>query len=359
MGEDSGEKTEEATPHKLREARKKGQIAKGKDITGAALLFASFYTLQATGGFVWDNMVKISKHTYDQIPYEFSIPIVGKILSDAMLTMLIAVGPIFGVTMLVAIFIESLQTGFLLTLEPLMPKLEKLNPIEGFKKFFSMKQYVELLKSILKMVVVIWLLYGALKEKFYLVLESQSMSLTQIISTVADIVMTVVTRLGIFYVIMAALDFFYQKYEHNKEMKMSMKEIKDEYKRLEGDPMIKQRQRDAARQMAQGRQMGAVPGADVVVTNPIHIAVALEYKANMMKAPIVVAMGKRMVAREIRRIAEEHYIPIIENPPLAQALFKTATAGAEVPAEHYKAVAEILAFVYNLKRKRKRRNSNL
>ena len=141
--------------------------------------------------------------------------------------------------------------------------------------------------------------------------------------------------------------------EYIKSMKMSKKEIKDEYKRLEGDPMIKQRQREAQRQMAQGRQMGAVPSSDVVVTNPVHVAIAIKYKTNSMKAPKLVAKGKRIIAHEIKKIAEENNIPIVENPPLARDLYKYVEIDMEIPPAYYKAVAEILAFVYNLKKKRR------
>ncbi len=355
MADESGEKNEEPTPHKLREARKKGQIAKGKDITGALLLFVSFFSLQATAMTMWTNLGNLSRFAFEQIPREFSTPVVGKILEEALILFLLTVGPMFAATFAVALIVEALQTGFLITFEPLTPKLEKLNPIEGIKKMFALKQWVELLNSLAKMIVVIWIIYGAIKAKFYLVLESQQMSLWQMMIAVGDIVMTVVIRVGLFYIVLAFIDYFYQRWEYLKQMRMSKKDIKEEYKRLEGDPMIKQRQRDAARALASGRQMGAVPGADVVVTNPVHLAIAIQYKAKEMKAPVVVAKGKRRVAEAIKKIAEENHVPIIENQPLAQAIFKGTPVGGEVPAAYYKAVAEILAFVYNLKKKRKRR----
>lgn len=205
------------------------------------------------------------------------------------------------------------------------------------------------------MVVVVWLVSGIIKDEFPMVIMAQQLTLWQMMTFVGELIMKVVTRLGIFYLLIGMADYFYQRYEYIKGLKMSKKEIKDEYKRLEGDPTVKQRQRDAQRQMAQGRQMGAVPGADVVVTNPIHLAIAIVYKANQMKAPKVLAKGERLMAEEIKRIARENNIPIIENKPLAQALFKLTEAGKEVPPQYYKAVAEILAFVYNLKKKKKYR----
>ncbi len=205
------------------------------------------------------------------------------------------------------------------------------------------------------MIVVVWLVTGIIKDEFPMVIMAQQLTLWQMMTFVGELIMKVVTRLGIFYLLIGMADYFYQRYEYIKGLKMSKKEIKDEYKRLEGDPTVKQRQREAQRQMAQGRQMGAVPGADVVVTNPIHLAIAIVYKANQMKAPKVLAKGERLMAEEIKRIARENNIPIIENKPLAQALFKLTEAGKEVPPQYYKAVAEILAFVYNLKKKKKYR----
>lgn len=355
MSEDSGEKTEEPTPHKLREARKKGQIAKSKDLTAAFLLIVAFYTLKFSGVYIWDQMTNIMLQAFNMIPEKFTEKTVGVLLSDTLFTFLRAMAPLFAANLTTAIVVEVLQTGFVLSFEPLMPQLSKLNPIEGCKKFFSLKQYVELIKSIFKMIVVVWLVSGIIKDEFPMVIMAQQLTLWQMMTFVGELIMKVVTRLGIFYLLIGMADYFYQRYEYIKGLKMSKKEIKDEYKRLEGDPTVKQRQRDAQRQMAQGRQMGTVPGADVVVTNPIHLAIAIVYKANQMKAPKVLAKGERLMAEEIKRIARENNIPIIENKPLAQALFKLTEAGKEVPPQYYKAVAEILAFVYNLKKKKKYR----
>lgn len=355
MGEDSGEKTEEPTPHKLREARKKGQVAKSKDLTSALLVIVSFYTLKASSEYLWDNMVKVMHMSFEYMGTAFQPTVAGHLLQNVLTIFLTSLAPLFAANVLVAVLSESLQTGFLISLDPLMPNFEKLNPIEGAKKFFSLKQYVELVKSVIKMTIVIFIIWFAIKDEFDMVVMSQQMALWESMIFTGNIVMKVVTRVGLFYLIIALFDYFYQRYEYIKGLKMSKKEIKDEYKRLEGDPMVKQRQRDAQRQMSQGRQMGAVPDADVVVTNPVFIAIAIKYTANRMKAPKVVAKGKRLVAQEIRKIAEQNYIPIVENPPLARGLYDVAEIGSFVPPMFYKAVAEILAFVYNLKKKRRTR----
>ncbi|MFC1770773.1 flagellar biosynthesis protein FlhB [Candidatus Margulisiibacteriota bacterium] len=353
MGEDSGEKTEEPTPHKLREARKKGQIAKSKDITSALMVFVAFFTFSFLAKYMWFNLLKVAKLAYDHIPMEFNVSIVGNLLGEVLKIFILTLLPLFVVNFFAAIIIENMQTGFLFALSAIEPKLNKLNPIEGAKKFFSLKQWVELAKSLIKMSVVVYLIFSVLRNEFLFVLLAQQLTLWQIMQFTASLIMKIIIRVGIFYVIVALFDYIYQKYEYMKSMKMSKKEIKDEYKRLEGDPMIKQRQREASRQLAQGRQMGAVPGAEVVVTNPIHLAIAIAYKPEKMNAPKVVAKGRRLIAEEIKRIAEEYHVPIIEDPPLAQKLFKASEVDMEVPPEFYRILAEILAFVYNLRKKRK------
>ena len=359
MGEDSGDKTEEPTPHKLRESREKGQIAKSKDITVVTMIFVSFFTLKASVGHLWQEMETVLRNSFGYIPLEFSESAVGHLLKETSYSFLVAMAPLFFVTFMTALIIESLQTGFLFSMSSIAPKLEKLNPIEGFKKFFALKQYVELVKSSIKMAVIIWLIYGIVVDEFPMVILAQSLEPWQVMAFTGNLVMKVVVRVGMFYIAVALFDYFYQQYEYLKSMKMTKKEIKDEYKRLEGDPEIKQRQKEAAKQMSMGRQMGAVPGADVVVTNPTHIAIALAYKPDKMKAPVVVAKGKLLVAETIKRIALENNIVIVENVPLARALFPVVEVDTEVPPQYYKAVAQILAFVYNLRKKRGQRQDTL
>ena len=353
MGEDSGDKTEEPTPHKIREARKKGQIAKSQEITSAIMLLVSFYTFKMVGPMMMD---RISNHTtlvLSLLDLEFSSALVSMLLMDALKTILLGLAPLIGVVFVMVIIVESLQTGFLFSLEALSPKFDNLNPINGFKKFFALKQYIELIKSIIKMAAVGTILFYTIKELYPLVSQSQQQSPISLIALVGKIIIDTITRVGIVYFALAILDYFYQKYEYIKSLKMSKKEIKEEYKRLEGDPIIKQRQREAQRAMSQGRQMGQVPGADVVVTNPVHIAVAVKYDPEKKDAiPIVVAKGQRLVAEQIKQIADEHDIPIIENPPVARLLFKLVDIGHYIPQEAFKVVAEILAFVFHINNKK-------
>lgn len=354
MGEDSGDKTEEPTPHKIREARKKGQIAKSQEITSAIMLLVSFYTFKLVGTMMLD---RISGHTtlvLSLLDLEFSSALVSMLLMDGLKTILLGLAPLIGMVFIMVIIIESLQTGFLFSLEALSPKFENLNPINGFKKFFALKQYIELIKSIIKMAAVGTILFYTIKGLYPLISQSQQQSPISMIALVGKIIMDTITRVGIVYFALAILDYFYQKYEYVKSLKMSKKEIKEEYKRLEGDPIIKQRQREAQRAMSQGRQMGQVPGADVVVTNPTHIAVAIKYDETKKDGiPLVVAKGQRLIAEQIKQIADENDIPIIENPPVARMLFKMVEIGHYIPQESFKIVAEILAFVFHIKNKKK------
>jgi len=353
MGEDSSEKTEEPTPHKLREARKKGQIAKSKEFTSAALLLISFYTLKAFAVKIWEQLSAVNHLSLGFIGTEFNGAVAGIVLRESLTLFFKMQLPIFMIIVVATIVLESVQTGFLFSTEALEPKLENLDPIGGFKKLFAMKQIVELIKSVIKMAIVIYLLYIIIRDEYFIIIQSQARNIWLITGAVGRMVMKVVTMVGIAYFFLAILDYFYQKHEFLKEMRMSKKEIKEEYKKLEGDPLVKQRQRQAQQEMSQGRQMGAVPGADVVVTNPIHVAVALKYNPQSRATPYVVAKGKRLIAAEIKKIAEENGVMIIENPPLARSLYKQTKLGQEIPEEHYKVVAELLAFVYHHRNQKK------
>ena len=352
MGEESGEKTEQPTPHKLSELRKKGQVAKSKDFTSAILVLVAYLALKVFAPDIYSQLEAVVYTSFGHIGREFSISIVMLLLTEVLIAFFYMLVPLLGVNVITALIVEFLQVGGIFSLEPLKPSFEKLNPIEGLKKMFAIKQLVELFKSTVKMILVISIIVAVLREEFIYVLLAQELTVVQVLLIASDMMFKIVIRVAILYLIIAILDLFYQRSQFIKQNKMSHKEIKDEYKRLEGDPLIKQRQREAQQQMSQGRQMGAVPDADVVVTNPTYIAIAIKYTPNKMKAPKILAKGKRIIAGDIRKIAEEHFIPIVENPPLARNLYDQAEVGMDVPPVFYKAVAQILAFVYKLKNKK-------
>jgi flagellar biosynthesis protein FlhB len=354
MGEDSGDKSEEPTPHKLREAREKGQIAKSKEITTALLLIFSYMVFRYTGVYIWDNLTIMAKSIFNQIPNvnDFSLSFAGFALLMGLRGFALCVAPIFGLTLFVALAAEALQTGFLFSMDPLSPKIERVNPREGFKRMFSLQCFVELIKSILKIIIVFWITWLAIRDDIPFIVVLINSQPWDAVALGGSMAYKIAFRVGLFYVAIALLDYLYKRWEYMRGLKMSKQEIKEEYKRLEGDPMVKQRMRELQRQVAYQRMMSAVPQADVVVTNPTHIAVALKYEASKMKAPKMLAKGERKSAEEIKAIADKHYVPIVENEPLARSVFRTTDVGQQIPQELFQAVAEVLAHVYKIKKKR-------
>lgn len=357
MGESSGDKSEAPTPHKLREARKKGQVVKSKEITTAFLVLVSYNVLKSNASKMFRTIFDFFQYDMSFVSQTLEASVFGALLKKAQSTFFSTLAPIFLSIVATAIILEALQTQFNYSLEPLKPKLSKINPISGFKKMFSLKGFVELIKSLLKMGIVIYIMQKAIQEDMERILTVCMLPVGNILTLVGEIIMKVVTRVGIFYLAIAFFDYFYQRYNFMKDMKMSKQEVKEEYKKLEGDPQVKQRQRSAMREAAMSRGMGGVPSADVVVTNPVHIAVAIKYNASVMLAPQVVAKGQRKNAQVIKRLAEENNVPIVEKVELARAIFKTTEIGDDVPYDLFRAVAEVLAFVYDVKKKRKENSS--
>ncbi|MBI5701212.1 flagellar biosynthesis protein FlhB [Candidatus Saganbacteria bacterium] len=362
MAEEGGDKSEEPTPHRLREAREKGQVAKSKEITTAVLLLLSYYVLRYTGDFTWRELVGMAQGLFLQVPAsanEFSFSFVGYALLIGLKGLAVALLPIFSIVFLAALIAEGLQTGLVFSFDPINPKFERLNPMEGFKKIFSLQGLVETVKSILKIIIVFYITWAAIQDDLQKIVVLMDGLPWDALVLGGSIAYKVAIRVGLFYILIAILDYLYKRWEFTKGLKMTKQEIKEEYKRLEGDPQIKQRMRDLQRQVAYQRMMTSVPKADVVVTNPTHIAVALQYDQSKMKSPLVLAKGERKHAEKIKQIAEENEIPIVENEPLARSIYRTTGVGREIPRELYQAVAEVLAHIYKLKRDREAKRSRL
>jgi flagellar biosynthesis protein FlhB len=357
LGEQGGDKTEDPTPHRMREAREKGQIAKSREITVAFVLLLSYFFFKYLGVNMWINLSSTATVILQYIPEarNFNVAFAGYILLLGMRAIALVVLPIFGIAFFSTFIAEAMQTGFVFTMDPLSPKIEKLNPLQGFKKMFGLQGIVELIKSLLKIGIVFYISYTVGKEELpniVLLIEAQPWDA---LALGASIAYKIAIRVGIFYIVVAVLDYMYKRWEFMKNLKMTKQEVKEEYKRLEGDPMVKQRMRDLQRQVSQQRMMSSVPQADVVVTNPTHIAVALKYKAKEMKAPLLLAKGERLIAEKIREIAEKYEISIVENEPLARSIYRTTKVNREVPADLYQAIAEVLAYIYKIKREREER----
>ncbi|KGE17512.1 flagellar biosynthesis protein FlhB [Paenibacillus wynnii] len=348
----AGEKTEKATPKKRQDARKKGQVAKSAELSGAVVLLSAVLSLSMFGGFIKERVVSLYTDVYlNRLNMEVTPDNVTLLLNEYGVQILILLAPLLGITFVVAIVVNLAQVGFMANGEGLTPKFDKINPIKGFKNIVSMRSFVEFLKSIFKLLVISYIVYSTIWAQKSDFASLSHISLDRIFKFGAGMTIKLGIKIGAALMIMAALDYMYQRYEHEKSLKMSKQDIKDEYKKSEGDPLIKGKIRERQRRMAMQRMMQEVPNADVIITNPTHFAVALKYDGSKMEAPQIVAKGQDFVALRIRELAKEHGIMTMENKPLARALFQRAEIGDIVPADLFQAVAEVLAYVYKLKGK--------
>ncbi len=347
------EKTEEATPKKKRDARNKGQVVQSKDINQAIALILVVFTIQLTSGWFTSQISELYYTINDMLvdSDQYFDPVsLSQLLANSLSKIILSVLPLLLVAMLTGVICSYLQIGFLFTTDTLKFKLDKISPLKGFKRLFSMKSVVEMVKAIVKGVILVYLCSSYLLNRMEEIKNSFDLELNQFILLLWSFVLGIVMRSAIFLLIVAFLDFAFKKYEQAKDLKMSKKEIKDEYKQSEGDPMLKGKIREKQRQMAMSRMMQDVPEADVVITNPTHFAVAIVYKASEGSSPKVIAKGKNLIAQNIKRIAKENDVTIVENKPLARSLFASVEIGDFIPADLYQAVAEVLAYVYSIKK---------
>lgn len=347
------EKTEEATPKKKSEARKKGQIARSKDVGLAITMVTCTLVILLLSGMIVgnlkDTMVYFLQSGMLQDINEMSIKsIVLTVLMKAALCILPVVVPI----MIAGIVASLMQTGFLLTGEPLKPKFSKLNPISGFKNMFSKKSFVDLLKNLAVVTVIGFIGFLYVRDNYDKILQISNTYLPSLGGQVQDLVVGIFFQVSVVLVIIAAADYFVQFKFHQKDLRMTKQEIKEEYKQMEGDPQIKSKIKQKQREMATRRMMASVADATVVITNPTHLSIALKYEEGNNEAPKVVAKGADLVALKIKEVAKENDVPIMENKPLARMIYEQVDIDREVPQEMYQAVAEILAMVYKLKNKK-------
>ncbi len=352
------EKTEEPTAKKLDDARKEGQVAKRQEVATAFSLLFLFILLRIVYSFMGKIFSNTFEMVYNSIPnvartYDGNLPFayISSLVVHAMLTLLLLCAPFFLVGFIIAFICDYVQVGFKPTSKPLQPKLSKLNPVSGMKKIFSTRKLFELAKSILKLsimsIVIISFFSGRTESLFYL----YDMPLKQAIGLLGNLIFDLGVRIAAAYMIIAFADLIYQRRRFRKDMMMTKQEVKDEYKNSEGNPEIKGAQKKRMMQASQRRMMQNLPKADVVITNPTHYAVAIKYDAEEADAPVVVAKGADYLAQKIKDIARENNVEIVENKPLARMLYANVEVGELVPPELYKAVAEVLAYVYHLKGK--------
>jgi len=352
MPESSGqERTEKATPKRRQQSRKKGQVAQSREIPSVLILLTALGVFYFAGSWMFLNISGLLGGVYQELDTlrlntvsdvsAFSVDIFQKLFSILI--------PFF-VPILIAGLVGNIgQVGFEMHSEPLRPKLAKINPIAGLKKFVSMRSLVELGKSIMKLLIIGGISYGLIKAEMKGFPPLMQQGVGEIFLFIAQVAFKILFFVCLALIILALLDYIYQRWQFEQSIKMTKQEVKDEHKQVEGDPKVKSRIRKAQLEMAARRMMEAVPEADVVITNPVHLAVALKFEASEMVAPTVIAKGAGHIAERIKEIASEHQVPIVEDKPLAQTLFKMVEIGEFIPAELYRAVAEILAYVYRLK----------
>jgi len=351
-----GEKTEPATPKRRQEMRQKGQIPRSKELVTAIVLMVSFWSMKLLSPYIFRDLIHgirsflsfpkdiDSRYTNENIMniYVQCLIIIAKVLA-----------PILVIVAISIIIVNYMQVGSVFTTKPLMPNLNKLNPAEGFKRLFSKSSFVELLKSIFKIGIIGYVVYDYLIDNYRTLPELLNMNVERTTVFIGNTIINIGIRAAVVLLIMAFFDYAFQIWDYEKNIRMSKQEIRDEYKLTEGNPQIKSKIREKQRQLSLRRMMAEVPHADVIITNPTHFAVAVKYDAAASDAPIVVAKGKDLIAQKIKDTAKENNVAIVENKPLAQAIYKSVEIGEKIPSELYKAVAEVLAFVYSLKEKQK------
>ncbi|MFT9055160.1 MAG: flagellar biosynthesis protein FlhB [Ethanoligenens sp.] len=351
MPESAGDKTEKATPKRRQDERKKGHVVQSADITAAVSMGGTFAVLRVLGPSMAKNLSNGMRNLLGNLSSTVSgyEDMRARLMVGLSVIIQVAV-PVMLVAFVAAVAVTLAQTRLLVVPDQLKPDFSKLNPLEGIKKLFSVRSLVELGKSILKIVLVGAVVFFEIKPKMHTILLLYNMSLAQSFTWVAGVLADIGIKVSAVMLALGAIDYFYQWFQYEKDIRMSKEEVKEEFKQMEGNPEIKGKIKSLQRQMARRHMMQDVPKADVVLRNPTHYAVALRYEHGKQRAPVCVAKGRNAVALRIVEIAEENHVHITENPPLTRALFKAVEVGAEIPAEFYKAVAEVLAYIYKLRR---------
>jgi flagellar biosynthetic protein FlhB len=347
-------KTEKPTPKRIRDARKEGRVARSQELIAASGLLIGVMLLTGPGSGI---VSELSGMLVDAVNAVAFVDTGSLDLQEMFINIVWRLGPSLAIlmvgVMLTSILVTGVQTQFLWNTKGLKPDFKRLNPIQGIKnKFFSIRGAAELAKSILKLVVIGWVAYSFLTSHYEEVLNLGNFTLKSGIAVWMDLAVSLAIRVGTAYLLLAIIDYIYQRWEYMRSLRMTKQEIKEEYKQAEGDPLLKGRIRGQQRQMAQRRMMSKVPDATVVITNPTHFAVALEYSPELM-APVVVAKGAYKVAERIIEIAKEKEVPVIQNVPLARGLYRAVEIDQEISPEFYRAVAEVLAYIFKMKPQKK------
>lgn len=348
----AGEKTEKATPKRKREAREKGQVLQTKEINSAFVLFFTFLAIKFLNKYWIKNIFKFYLESISYLPdihAFFKFENINIFIINTLFFIIKLILPILFISLIIGLSCSYFQVGFLFTTKTLSIKFDRLNPINGLKRLFSMKSIVELIKALFKTSILIYVTSSYLLKEYNNILNVFNMETIEIIKYLWQIVFNLIFRSSIILLFLAILDYMYKKWEYEKELRMSKQEVKEEFKQTEGDPLIKSKIKEKQRQISMRRMMQDIPKADVVITNPTHFAIALVYDNEIDKAPKVIAKGKDLIAQNIKKIAKENNVPLFENKPLAQTLYHAVEIGEFIPPDLYQAVAEVLAYIYSLK----------
>jgi flagellar biosynthetic protein FlhB len=354
--ENDQEKTEEATQTRREDFRKKGQVAQSKELASALFILAAALGVLVLGRFFFSQI-------YELFNFSFGPDLVlavrsGDLIPALMISgekFLLLVAPVLGISLIIGLASSVLQVGFLQVEDALTPDINKINFIEGFKRIFSMRALAEGIKAILKMIFVGVVVYLILRNQVSVVPFLVQKSVSEIAVYLGTMTGKLLFGVGLAMLVLAAADYFFQRWDLEKKMMMTKQEVKEEHKSREGDPLIKARVRKIQRELSNRRMMEKVPTADVIITNPTHIAVALKYDQGL-PAPQLVAKGADLIAERIKSLARQHDIPIVENIPLARTIYKTMKLGQVIPRELFVAVAEVLSYVYKIKKKKVRKS---
>lgn len=353
FADEGAEKTEEATPKKMEDARKEGQVAKSQEISTAAMLLTLFLLLKLFVGFMGNRFLGLFGNVYNTFRVysadTFTPGMAAAFMKDALGSVLLISLPLMAGAVLVSFAVNIAQVKWKVTAKPMMPKLSKLNPLKGFKRIFSKDKLFELLRDVLKIGLIFFIAYSELNKNKGAVVALYDFELPQAIAFIGDFIISLGIKLSVLYLIVGLADYIYQKLKFKKDLRMSKQEVKDEYKQQEGDPQVKGRIKSKMREVSQRRMMQKLPEADVVITNPTHFACAVKYDKNVSEAPVLIAKGADYLAQKIKDAAKENNIPIVENRPLARMLYYNVDLDAEIPRELYQMTAEVLAYVYQLK----------
>lgn len=349
----SEEKTEKATPKKRRDQRKEGNVATSKDVIAVASLIGCFYCLQILFPMIYESLrdTMIFQISAVESIEELSLGNLQMLGMKAVTVLAKCIFPLGVISLAIGVVATGIQTRFNVTTKPLKFKLSKLNPLKGLKNMFSLKQVVELLKAVIKIIILGVILYGILKDEIVVIAQMMDIDPLSSAAYVLKEIVSMVLKVAMVFAAIAGFDYFYQRWSYEKNLKMTKEEVKEEYKQTEGDPKIKGKIRSLQQSMARSRMMQAVPDADVIIRNPTHYAVALRYDVDKDNAPVVIAKGQDLIALKIVEIGEAHKVTVIENKPLARGIYASTPLGGQIPAEYYGVVAEILVEVFRMNKK--------